>query len=178
MALSDIKTEIKTEIAAVTGIAAANVHTWMRHTPDWNKIYEYYKVGGDDGASAIINAWIIELENTTGEWKDVQASRIYRDYSFIIWGVYSMVDDLATATTFEDLVESVLNELSKYDNITLSDNAHSSDPAILLENENCPFTREQLTALNELPNGKEGFGRMNEVLTEEQNALLQKIFNR
>ncbi|MFC1539178.1 hypothetical protein ACFL6H_07130 [Candidatus Latescibacterota bacterium] len=50
--------------------------------------------------------------------------------------------------------------------------------AVLLENENCPFSREQLTALNELPNGKEGFGRMNEVLTEEQSALLQNIFNR
>ena len=50
--------------------------------------------------------------------------------------------------------------------------------AVLFENENCPITQEQLTALNALPDGRDGFERMNEVLTEEQSALLQKMFNR
>ncbi|MFC1650946.1 hypothetical protein ACFL2X_05195 [Candidatus Latescibacterota bacterium] len=50
--------------------------------------------------------------------------------------------------------------------------------AVLFENENCPLTMEQLTALNELPTGRDGFGRMNEVLNEEQSALLQNMFNR
>ena len=49
--------------------------------------------------------------------------------------------------------------------------------AVLFENEGCPFTLEQLTALNELPTGREGFGRMNEVLSEEQSALVQTMFN-
>ena len=50
--------------------------------------------------------------------------------------------------------------------------------AVLFENENCPITVEQIAALNELPTGRDGFGRMNEVLNEEQGALLQQMFNR
>lgn len=50
--------------------------------------------------------------------------------------------------------------------------------AVLFENEECPLTMEQLTALNELPTGREGFGRMNEILNEDQSAIVQNMFNR
>lgn len=134
MSLENLKTELAAEVANVSGIASANVHKWMRFTPKWNKMYEFFKEGGDDKADGKINAWIIELEAAPAEWKDVRATRVKREWSFIIWGMYSLVDAQATATTFENLIEAVLDELSKYANITLDGNGNSSEPAELIEN--------------------------------------------
>ncbi len=48
----------------------------------------------------------------------------------------------------------------------------------MFENENIPFTREQLEKLQALPEGREGFQQMRDILTEKQNALVQSMFNR
>ncbi len=45
--------------------------------------------------------------------------------------------------------------------------------AVVLENAGCPITRDQLEALNKLPIGREGSGRMNEFLTEKQRTYIQ-----
>lgn len=134
MSLENLKTQIAARIASVDGIAAENVHKWMRYTPTWNKMYEFFKVGGDDGVAGVINGWVIEVEAATGEWKDIRAGKVKRNWSFVIWGLYSMVDSEATATTSENLMEAVLNELSTFENITLDRNANSSEPAELVEN--------------------------------------------
>ncbi len=50
--------------------------------------------------------------------------------------------------------------------------------AVMFENENCPLTVEQLTALKALPNERGAFQQMGSILTEKQSALLQGMFNR
>jgi len=50
--------------------------------------------------------------------------------------------------------------------------------AVIFENENCPLTAEQLAALKALPNDRGAFQKMGEVFTEQQSALMQKMFNR
>lgn len=134
MSLADLKTSLASQIAAVDGIAATNVHKWMRFSPDWDDLYTFFKADNN-----YINGWIIEVESAPTEHKDNRRNKVKRLWSFTIWGVYSMVDTQATATTFEALVEAVMNETSKFDNITLGGHAHSSEPTDWIENEMATF---------------------------------------
>lgn len=49
---------------------------------------------------------------------------------------------------------------------------------VIFENEGCPFTRAQIKQIKELPEGREAFEKMREIYSEEQNELLQDMFNR
>ena len=135
MGLAEIKAEIKTVIVAVDGIAAANVHTRMRWDPDWDKMYEFFKEGGDDGTLAVINGWIIETVNTPrADWKTMRHDKVYRDWTFRILGMYSLLDPENSADILEPLFEAVMNELDKMANVTFGGTAWGSQPSKLIEN--------------------------------------------
>ncbi len=49
---------------------------------------------------------------------------------------------------------------------------------VMLENSGKPLSQEQLTQWKALPDGREGFRQMREIMTEEQNNVFQKMFIR
>ena len=50
--------------------------------------------------------------------------------------------------------------------------------AVIFENENCPFSPEQLEKMKSLSGGREAFQQMREIFTEKQSEVLQSMFNR
>ena len=50
--------------------------------------------------------------------------------------------------------------------------------AIILENNGCPISEEQLVKWKAMPDGREGFQQLREVLTEKQSEVFQGLFNR
>jgi len=49
---------------------------------------------------------------------------------------------------------------------------------VMLENSGKPLTQEQLAKWKTLPDGREGFQQMRDILTEDQNSVFQGMFNR
>ena len=50
--------------------------------------------------------------------------------------------------------------------------------AVILENNGTPLSDEQLVKWKALPDGREGFQQMREILTEKQGAAFEGLFNR
>ena len=50
--------------------------------------------------------------------------------------------------------------------------------AVIFENEGCPFTEAQLKQIKALPSGRGAFQQMQEIFTEQQNQIVQSMFNR
>jgi hypothetical protein len=105
MSLSAIRAEIKSKLESVTGIG--QVQDYRRHTIDWNEIATLFKSGSK------INGWIIDWTSAP-QTKEASGSIILnRRHTFRVWGLYSLKDNVASAKTFDDLVEAILNEFSK-----------------------------------------------------------------
>jgi len=49
---------------------------------------------------------------------------------------------------------------------------------VIFENEGCPFTEAQLKQIKALPSGRGAFQQMREIFTEQQNEIMQSMFNR
>ena len=140
--LADIKEYISTRIKNVSGIDADTVHEFPRHTNEWSEIYTLFK---DDNGN--INTWLIRFVAAPAEWYEhrTQYYNIMREWRFQVWALYSLKESETTATTFETLVEGVLNELSKSpggskDGQAVNETVDLMNPAQLINLDEVMFT--------------------------------------
>ncbi len=123
MALSDIRSELKTLVGSVSGIDLANVFDYYRAIHRYSTFKSLFT--SDAGK---INTWWI----TRGSVEEIIGSTIsngginYRHHKMMIYGFYGLKDNDGTEKTFQDLIEDVCAVLRE--NHTLSDNVLTSNP--------------------------------------------------
>lgn len=98
MSLTEIRTEIKTELESVSGVK--NVHDYRRRVNDWSKIESEFKSGN------LIHTWIMKYMGSPFEF-DTDSEGYLANRSFEIWGLYSLSDANASEKDFDDIVEAV-----------------------------------------------------------------------
>ncbi len=116
MALSDIRTKIKSTLESVSGIGP--VHDYPRHFQEHDDFKEHYT---DEGGR--LNTWTIESRELAPQ---VYANRVMkRMYEFTCIGYYARTDDDESRKTFEDLVSEAVQKL--YINRTMNSTSPQSD---------------------------------------------------
>ncbi len=135
MALSSIRTAIKTILEGVSGIGI--VHDYERWANDWNTFLEFYKTGGK------INGWSITRKATPAKKGNVPT--MMRTHNFVIRGYYGLQDSAASEKTFQDLVEAVQDAFDAADHqLGLPDNVLNSGPVQVKIVENRFFGKSAL----------------------------------
>lgn len=99
MALSTIRTKIKTKLQSIIGIE--NVYDYKRYCNDWASYRDLFI------KDCRVNTW--EIERVSFSRSAIGGSGDVEDtiHNFVIRGFYSVHDILATEKTFQDLVETV-----------------------------------------------------------------------
>jgi len=98
MSLSTVRTEVKTLMAATSGIE--NVYDYRRYTRDYATYKDLFKEGSH------INTWEITRPTFTRLVHGSDAiERVVHD--FLIRGFYSLDDKAGSEKVFQDLVETV-----------------------------------------------------------------------
>ena len=131
MSVSKIRTDIKTKLESIANIGKVN--DYRRHHIDWPKIFESFV---EDGK---INACIIEWVDTDSEKIASGSVAIRRYHSFRIWYLYSMKDSTASAKSFEDILEEIMDEMDKTQAIG-TDGARWFEPSKVVSIEEVPFS--------------------------------------
>jgi len=112
---------VKEVLESVSGIGQVN--DYRRHHADWNKIAESFRSGGK------INGWIIDWNGFTPTKEASGSIAIKRVHSIRIWGLYSLKDNVASAKTFEDLAEAVVDAFDALEELGDSTKARMESPA-------------------------------------------------
>lgn len=105
MSLTLIREAIKAKLDSIDNVGEVN--DYRRHHITWEKIIENFT-----DSTGKVNGWFFEWL-AAPQTKEASGSIVLtRSHSFRIWGVYSLKDNVASAKTFEGIVEEVLNEFS------------------------------------------------------------------
>ena len=106
MALSDIRSEIKTILEAVDDIGI--VHDYDRWAKNWDDFLSLFKTADNK-----IHGWCFFRKATPAK-RDTMPT-IQRTHHFRIKGIYGLSDADASETTFQDIVEAIQDAFdSKY----------------------------------------------------------------
>ncbi len=119
-------TDITTAVAAVIGTASgtANIYQYRRYNSGDD---EQMKTLFED--SNVINTWQITRTGAESSFDDCTVDRINE---FTINGYYSIDDTNASETTFQEIVNQVMQKFDLETNMTLSGNvSHFAQPAQL-----------------------------------------------
>jgi len=99
MSLSNIRSQIKTKLEAISGVE--NVYDYKRFCHDWVTYKDLFV------KDSKVNTWEIERKTFTavshGGSGDVEDTQ----HNFIIRGFYSIYDSLETDKTFQDLIKTI-----------------------------------------------------------------------
>jgi len=98
VALSDIRTQIKSVLESVDGIGT--VHEYERWSNTWENFLEHFKDSNDR-----INGWTITRRATPAERRTMPI--VTRRHEFVIRGIYGLNDADESELTFQDLVEAI-----------------------------------------------------------------------
>jgi len=99
MSLSDIRSEIKTKLEAISGVE--NVYDFKRYCNDLSTYKDLFVKDNK------VNTWEIERISFTRNPRGGNGEIDDTIHNFVIRGYYSVFDSLATEKTFQDLVESI-----------------------------------------------------------------------
>jgi len=105
MSLELIRAKIKSKLESISGIG--NVQDYSRHTVNWDEVETFFKKDGR------LHLWEIGWASGSQEKTFSGCLALKRIHRFEIVGVYALKDAVASAKTFENLVEDVLDEFTK-----------------------------------------------------------------
>ena len=99
MSYTTILAEIKEELSAASGIGTVHDYErWCNNQADFETLYK---------SGSTINGWTITRSNSLQDWDAAQ--HVWRNYTFVVRGYYSLDDSAATEKTFQALIDSVMN---------------------------------------------------------------------
>jgi len=101
MPLAEIRTQLKTVVAAVVDIG--QVHDYERWAAEWSKVLETFKA--TIGGAERIQAWTITREGTAGSDHDV--GQEWRSHLMVLRGYRGLDDTQGSEKQFQDLIETV-----------------------------------------------------------------------
>lgn len=97
MALSDIRTRIKNQVAAVASIGNVyDYERWASHEKDFEDLFK---------TGSLIKAWTVGVDGWNDEIGGDQVWRVV--YTFTLRGYHSTADASGTQKTFDNLIESI-----------------------------------------------------------------------
>jgi len=105
MPLAEIRTQLKTVVAAVVDIGL--VYDYERWAAEWSKVLDIFRatIQGKDR----IQAWTITREGTPAE--DLDTEREWRRHLMVIRGYRGLDDTQGSEKQFQDLIETVCTAL-------------------------------------------------------------------
>lgn len=99
MSLTNIRSQIKTKLQAISGVE--NVYDFKRYCSDWATYKDLFI------KDSRVNTWEIERKSFSKVARGGSGDVEDNNHNFIIRGFYSTKDSLATEKTFQDLVETI-----------------------------------------------------------------------
>jgi len=121
MSWSNIRAQIKTELEKISDVGKVN--DYRRHLVSWEKIAEGFLDNGK------INGWIIDWSSMRGQKESDTPPVIRRFHTIRIWGLYGLKDVVASAKTFEGIVEDVIDHFDALQDLGGGTKARWSEPA-------------------------------------------------
>jgi len=125
MSLETVRTKLKTELEAISGMGV--VHDYLRWSVNWKDYVDKFKSGGK------INAAWLEVRSSVGD-REAITNATARTWAFRLNMIMSLKDADATQKTFDSLVETVLNAMSPGDR-TFGRAVQKAEPAELIDND-------------------------------------------
>jgi len=123
MALSDIREQIRTIIAGVSGIGV--VHNYNRLPKDWSKFLDLFK----DENDKINGVMFSRVGSTQRMYADTGLTTRTHHFKFLVF--YDIEDDKATSLTFQDtIIEGIVTafDVSDSSKFTLNSSAFAIAP--------------------------------------------------
>ena len=110
MSVASIRALVKEKLESIDNVG--KVQDYRRHHINWDKII------ADVVEDGRVNACIIDWNSATGEKRASGSMLVQREHEFRVWFIYSLKDSIASAKTFDNIVEEIMNEFDQEQNLS------------------------------------------------------------